>query len=215
MTLTHSDTITKLMGAMLKVQGAVEGVEKKGKNPHFGKTYATLISVVSAIRPECQANGLVVMQAPGEYANGSISVETIIVHAESGEWIRSSVSLPVVGSDPQKAGSALTYAERYSLMALFNLPPVDDDGNAAARQEPPRQQTQIVGVGGGVPNAGEVVNAMKERINMATTVKALEATKTHDGFKHDYKHLTQAGKDAVQEAYEAKKAELSNTLMAG
>jgi hypothetical protein len=41
-------------------------------------------------------------------------------------------------TNPQAAGSALTYARRYALCAAIGICPVDDDGNAAA---PPRPQT--------------------------------------------------------------------------
>jgi len=51
MTITHSENITNLMGAMLKVQGAVDGVRKDSKNPHFRSSYASLESVVDTIRP--------------------------------------------------------------------------------------------------------------------------------------------------------------------
>jgi hypothetical protein len=36
-----------------------------------------------------------------------------------------------MGADWQKNGSAMTYARRYALMALYGLAPEDDDGNAA------------------------------------------------------------------------------------
>lgn len=134
--IEHSDTITKLMGAMLAVQGAVEGVAKDSKNPAFKSSYASLEAVVETIRPHCQKHGLVVMQAPGGLSTevegrAVLTVETMIVHAESGEWIKSAMQIPLTKIDAQGAGSAITYGERYSLMAMLNLPPVDDDGEAA------------------------------------------------------------------------------------
>ena len=74
--ITHSDKITGLMAAMLKVQGAVTAVTKDATNPHFKNRYASLEAVVDAIRPACQKNGLVVMQAPGEFSDGAVTVET-------------------------------------------------------------------------------------------------------------------------------------------
>jgi hypothetical protein len=35
-------------------------------------------------------------------------------------------------TNPQAAGSALTYARRYALSAIMGICPVDDDGNAAS-----------------------------------------------------------------------------------
>lgn len=135
-----SDSIKNLLAAMHKVQGQVEGVAKDATNPHFKRSYASLESVVDTLRAPCQAAGLVIIQAPGECMEGTIAVTTMIGHAESGEWLRSTVQLPMAKSDPQGAGSAITYAERYSLMALFNLPPVDDDAEAASRPVQPRER---------------------------------------------------------------------------
>lgn len=143
MTIHHSDTITKLMGALLKVQGQVDGVAKTKKNPHFGSKYATLESVVDTLREPCQEAGLVIVQAPGECIEGTIAITTMVSHAESGEWLRSTTQLPLAKPDPQGAGSAITYGLRYSLMALFVLPPVeDDDGNAASQRPVQRQDSR-------------------------------------------------------------------------
>lgn len=214
--ITHSETITKLMGAMLKVQGAVDGVKKDGKNPHFKSSYATLEAVVDTIRPVCQENGLVVMQAPGLFSDGAIAVETIVVHAASGEWIKSEVSLPVVGSDPQKAGSALTYAERYSLMALFNLPPVDDDGNAASERSngstrpPPKQQpTQLPD--DQIPTIDRLTRALK---NLSSPV-ALERFLTQPSTQEALRDLTEDEHILWFDAKEAKAAELNSPLAGG
>ena len=143
MTILTSDSITSLMKAMLTVQGEVDGVSKDATNPHFRNRYASLESVVDAIREPCQRAGLVVTQAPGVVDGNTIALTTMICHAESGEWMRSTIQLPLAKADPQGAGSALTYAERYSLMAIFNLPAVDDDAEEAsrpARPAPERRQ---------------------------------------------------------------------------
>ena len=35
--------------------------------------------------------------------------------------------------NPQKIGSAITYAKRYTLQAVYGLPSEDDDGNEASK----------------------------------------------------------------------------------
>jgi len=134
--ITHSETITKIAGAMLAVQGAVASVKRDSQNPHFRSHYASLESVIDTIRPACQKASLVVIQAPGDYLDGHLEIETMIVHSASGEWFRSALTVPVQKPDPQGVGSAVTYACRYSLMAVFNLAPTDDDGNAASGPAP-------------------------------------------------------------------------------
>ena len=46
--------------------------------------------------------------------------------------------LPIIMSDsnyenPQKIGSAITYAKRYTLQSVYGLPSEDDDGNEASK----------------------------------------------------------------------------------
>jgi hypothetical protein len=201
--ISHSETITKLMGAMLKVQGMVDGVRKDSRNPAFKAAYASLESVVDTIRPACQDAGLVVMQAPGSYAEGVISVETMISHAESGEWIRSEIRLPVQKQDPQGAGSAITYAERYSLMALFNLPPVDDDGNDASRGETFRpQRPQAVEARGVIHHTAESLGFL---VRQCGSLDALEALRADPGFKSGFKALTPDQQAAVGEVIKKKR----------
>ena len=132
--IERSETFKTLGAAMLKVQSAVSGVTKDSKNDHFKSKYASLENVVSAIRPACLEAGLLVTQAAGAPTEGGlVQVETLLIHTESGEWMRVVLPMPVTKADAQGVGSAITYACRYSLMAMFNIPPVDDDGNAATR----------------------------------------------------------------------------------
>lgn len=132
--LTHSEAFKSIMGAILKVQAAAGGVVRDATNPHFKSRYASLENVVDALRGPCQAAGLVILQSPSTEGN-IVSVQTMIVHAESGEWIASTLSMPASKPDAQGIGSAITYNCRYSLMALFNLPPIDDDGEGAVARK--------------------------------------------------------------------------------
>jgi hypothetical protein len=125
-----SENIVALTGAILKVQGELSGVKKDGKNPHFKSNYATLENVIDTARPALQTAKIVFVQAPGQVINGAVEVTTMLVH-ESGEWMRSTLHVPLGKVDPQGVGSAITYGLRYSLMAMLGLPPTDDDGESA------------------------------------------------------------------------------------
>ena len=210
MTITHSDTITKLMGAMLQVQGQVDGVAKTSVNPHFKNRYASLESVVDTLRGPCQEAGLVVIQAPGECIEGTIAITTMIAHAESGEWLRSTVQLPLPKNDPQGAGSAITYGTRYSLMSMFVLPPVeDDDGNTASqrpvqRQEPrpassqpPRQEARPEAA----DESPEVIKArMLAAVGRVTSVDALESLTTGQRWAASFPLLPEASRKTIMAA---------------
>src|SRR5688500_13230342 len=132
-----SQSIVALTAAIIKVQGGISGVKKDAVNPHFKNRYATLENVIDTARPALQQAGIAFMQAPGQVIDGSVEVTTMLVH-ESGEWMRSTLHVPLGKKDAQGVGSAITYGCRYSLIAMLGLPPPDDDGEASvARQEPP------------------------------------------------------------------------------
>ena len=150
--LEHSTEIDKICAALSKAQGAMEGAVKDRQNPHFRNEYATLASVIEAVRGPLRDNELAFIQASGEMVDGSLPIETRLVHS-SGQWFRSILPMPVGQKTAQAVGSALSYGRRYALMTMLGVPSVDDDGEAASQSAPqngngnhrdaaPRQQAQ-------------------------------------------------------------------------
>lgn len=131
-----SDSIGNLAAAMARAQAAMGAAHKDSNNPAFNSKYADLSSVVDAIKPHLNANGLAYLQFVQTSPEG-VGVETIITHA-SGEWIGGEAFfVPVAKANAHGFGSALTYARRYSLSAACGLKADDDDGNGAASAPPP------------------------------------------------------------------------------
>lgn len=128
--------------ALYRLQGLVRGVKRDSKNPHFRNSYASLEAVTDTIRPHTQECGLFWLQAPGAIKDGAIEVKTIIGHAATGEKLEFIMEMPMAKRDPQGAGSALTYAMRYSLMAAFGLPPTDDDAETAIDRDGSRPEPE-------------------------------------------------------------------------
>lgn len=129
---TERPSLKNLAAALCKAQADMEGAKKDAKNPHFNSKYADLASVWDAIRVPLTKNGLSIVQLPRSM-QGGVEVETILLHT-SGESLSSVLAVPASKSDAQGFGSALTYARRYSLMAMVGVAPEDDDGNAAAHK---------------------------------------------------------------------------------
>ena len=129
--IMQSESIANLAKALSIVQGKLTYAKKDSANPFFKSKYADLESVWDACRDLLSANGLAVVQLPGEYFEGTMALTTIITHS-SGEWISQQMSLPVTKPDAQGAGSALTYMRRYALAAAIGVVQADDDGNAAS-----------------------------------------------------------------------------------
>lgn len=129
--MTYSEQINELATALAKAQSQIEGAKKDSTNPHFRSSYADLASVWDACRKPLTANGLSVIQSAENSAEGYYGVTTMLLHT-SGQWMRGTLYLKPVKDDPQGAGSALTYARRYSLSAMVGIAPEDDDANAAS-----------------------------------------------------------------------------------
>ncbi len=129
--MNKSDSIKELATALNKAQADMSGAKKKATNPFFKSKYSDLNAVVDAIRiPFCD-NGLSYSQFP-IFSDKCVGVETILMH-ESGEWLSSILMLPMTKQDPQAAGSAITYARRYSLQSIAGIPSEDDDGQQASK----------------------------------------------------------------------------------
>ena len=129
--MNKSESIKNLAMALNKAQAEMGGAAKDANNPFFKSKYADLGSVIRAIKEPFASNGLSYSQFPISEAD-TVGVDTILMHS-SGEWIESRLLLPMVKADPQKAGSAITYARRYALQAIAGIPSEDDDGNAASQ----------------------------------------------------------------------------------
>jgi len=134
-----SEQTDQLAKALAGLQATCGGCKKSGHNPHFKSRFTTLADAWAVVRPALTGLGLAVAQLPvalGEQAG----VVTHVLH-ESGQWLRSTLLLPVGGKPTAQAvGSAITYARRYSLLAVCGVADDDDDGHAAT--EAPTQASR-------------------------------------------------------------------------
>lgn len=129
--MNKSESIKELAKALLDFQSKGIKVGKEASNPFFKSKYASLANILDRISAPLAESGLSFSQMP----DGK-SLTTILVHAESGEWIESTYEMPIgKPNDPQAVGSAITYARRYAIGAILGLNiDDDDDGNKAAEK---------------------------------------------------------------------------------
>lgn len=137
-TFRMTESIAHLATALATAQGNMRAAAKDSKNPHFRSTYADLASAWDACRDILAENGISVVQIPSSKDGQTVTVSTVLAH-KSGEWMAGDLTLPLERKNAQGAGSAITYARRYSLMAMVGIAPDDDDGNAACL--PPTQKS--------------------------------------------------------------------------
>lgn len=191
-------SLVHIAPAFIKAKKAFGPALKDKSNPAFRSKYADLGACLEAVDDALLENGIAVYQETFEDASG-VTVETVFLH-ESGESIRSGkLHVPASKQDPQGYGSALTYCRRYSLMAACGIAPEDDDGNAASRQ-PPKRQEPIKPT----PSTDAAL--------IATHISAMEACGTLETLKDAFGKAWKAthGAPAVKGAYDQFKAAIEN-----
>lgn len=126
-----------LAQALLNVQRRNIRVTKDAR-ANYGQ-YATLGTVIDALRDALNEEELVVTQLPTYVPtpDGRPGLLTQVQHAPSGETLSKVTPLVIDRDNMQGMGSALTYARRYSLVALFLIDADDDDdGQILAKSTP-------------------------------------------------------------------------------
>ncbi|MEI6475765.1 MAG: ERF family protein [Planctomycetota bacterium] len=205
--INTSPTILHISAALLKFQGVVDGVGKTSNNPHFKSRYANLETVIDTARPMLQTVGIVFLQSGGVIVDSVMAMTTRLIHAESGEWIEGTMDIALGKRDPQGVGSAQTYAQRYHLMAMLGLPPVDDDGEAAIDRndarpavEPPKQL---------VKDSRAADKDIRAEVDACATVADLEMLWRSKPFQADFNKLHTTYRDGVIELFTERKAWLA------
>lgn len=105
---------------LLEIQKQLLSFKKDWKNPHFKSSYLTLDSLLEKLLPVCNELGILVY-----HRTENNEVITVVTDWKDGT-IESKFPVGDI-SNPQKIGSAITYAKRYNLGQIFNIVTDDDD----------------------------------------------------------------------------------------
>lgn len=132
--MEKSQSIKNIALALVKFHKVIGKINKDSTNPFFKKKYCSLPNILDAIKDPLQEAGLCFSQHP----QGQDELETLLIHADSGEFLQSSYHIAPVKNDPQALGSAITYARRYALGAILGLT-IDEDDDANAATQPGKQ----------------------------------------------------------------------------
>ena len=153
-----------LKEAMTEFQKMNVKALKESTNPHFKSSYADLTSVINAVNQGAEL-GLSFTQVvkyenlllkKSKIDNGSviehqelhrdIHVLTVVRHVNGNDTLECTVPVLINGNDkdnPQKMGSAITYAKRYGLQSLYGLASDDDANSASEPTKETRKQHSI------------------------------------------------------------------------
>lgn len=128
------------MRAMARVAAALEPVRKDAVNPSFGKGYASLGAIDTAIRPIYTEHGFSVAYGTVDAPPGHIGVSCTVSH-ESGYSETLALHAPLdtqtggrARTPVQAVGSTVSYLRRYLVSMAFNVATADDDDGEASRR---------------------------------------------------------------------------------
>lgn len=129
--MIKSEQINELGAALAKAQAKITSASKDSK-AHAYK-YADLGTVIEAVKPALNENGISFLQLIEESDPGTVRVTTLLLHS-SGQYIGStgSTGIPEMrGCNlAQASGAAQSYLKRYQLQALTGLPTEDNDASS-------------------------------------------------------------------------------------
>ena len=127
-----------LAAALARAQAAMSNVTKDQSNPHFRSRFASLAAVRDVVIPALAAEGISVVQMPGNDEHGRVCVRTVLLY-NSGQLDCGTLATTATvrgGNEAQAVGSALTYLRRYALAAIAGVAQEDDDGQASGPAKP-------------------------------------------------------------------------------
>ena len=131
--MAEDNSKSKLINQLIKAYSEITSAEFDKVNPHFKSKYASLESVIKAVKPSLLKHGILYRQV-SKYTENGICIETIF-HGHGEELGTGEIFLPVDKRTSQGFGSALTYARRYSLSLACGIgSEEDDDGNQAEKE---------------------------------------------------------------------------------
>src|SRR5712675_637283 len=153
-----SESVAALASALAKAQAELVNPEKslvaKIRNGRPGEgersfRYAPLASGLDIVRKTLGQHEIATVQTTAiDKDAGVVNLTTMLAHA-SGEWIASDWPVCTLAetANPQRMGSALTYARRYALFTLVGIAGEDDldapdfgDAGSLPRPAPPAGQ---------------------------------------------------------------------------
>lgn len=194
-----SEQINELAEALSLAQAEMSNATKNkaADTGKFGYKYIDLAAVFDAIREPLTKNGISFAQVPMVQDN-YLHIVTRLMH-KSGQWMEGSYPACPLGLDPQRQGSAVTYAKRYSISAMTGLAAEEDDDGAAAskdwdnRRTPQQAKERFERKPDPTPPPAEdprdIHDRLVKQINVCQTLEELQVEKEAAGFRRDYNLL--------------------------
>ena len=120
---------------------------KNAANPYFNSKYADLLTVEESLKEPLKLVGLGYFFSVK--ANEGAWVLSITVYDLTADSVITTSEFPLVNTEAQQFGKALTYGKRYLLTTIFNvIAEEDDDGNSISgntdKKELPKKSPKAI-----------------------------------------------------------------------
>ena len=162
--MNKSESIGNLAKALITFHLKTDKISKDANNPFFKSKYASLTNILDEITIPLAESGLTLTQFP----SGENGLTSLLIHADSGEYIEATYEMTGNKHTPQERGSLISYQRRYATTSILNLnisDESDDDGNAATfggnAKEPVQQDDDKKWLNKGTPEFEGAVEKMK------------------------------------------------------
>jgi len=173
--------------ALVKAQSEMVTPKKANVNPFYKNKYADINSILDAIVPTLNANGIVVLQ-PHVHVDGKNFVKTILLH-ESGESLEGFTEIIYSKTnDAQAQGSGITYARRYGLQSMVSVGADDDDGQGASQTPQQPMQTPLL----------DTIDVPRLEVKLRTSTTLEDLAKIWGGFTAKEKDATLSIKEEMK-----------------
>jgi hypothetical protein len=160
-----SEQVGELVTALAKAQAEFTPALKDSKNPYYNSKYADLASVIGAVRPALNKNGIILTQDLSADLDRQVAIVKTSLYCGE-QFFEIEIEAPAKGQskkdeqsgtpgikfDVQTIGAATLYLRRYSVAAICGLAAEDDeedDGNSLDNDNKPIQKKTLC------PNCGK------------------------------------------------------------
>lgn len=139
----NDERFAVLMADMVKVRAALGNVtkNKKANAGSHSYAYSDLAAVTATVSEALDTSGAALWFTQNvTTTEKSVTVVSTVFHANGSSYQGAPMTLPVIKTDPQGFGSAISYARRYSMLAFWGIAAEDDDGKSAGEGLQGRQE---------------------------------------------------------------------------
>lgn len=188
------ESTSKIIKALIAARKKITEPRKlqQANTGKYQYKFADLDEVLDCVTGPCLEHGILISQQVE--SDRTIAKVTTILSHESGEILTfPGLGVPVPKDDPQGVGIAIAYARRYSLLSVFCLAQVDEDGaynRFTGKVEDPAAEKKA-------EDKPETAPASSEEFAPAAWIKRLEGVIKNSGRPRE-QVLTHFGIDSLE-----------------